>query len=320
MFYNVLIVGAGQLGSRYLQGLAKCTIPLSVYVCDVSQLSLDLAESRWLEVGGDKTPHNIELFIGFDGVPAHIDLAIISTNAFVRPKVVKQVAEKSQVRYWLLEKVLAQSEEKIKQIQSIIGVEGNAWVNTPLRSMDWYHKIKSEMIMNGSFSCVIKAGKTFGIACNTIHYLDLLEWLSGETVVKLITTGLDTKWFESKRAGFWDIFGTIEVVFSKGSKAYITSDSSQWMPITIKFKTRDEEWMIHESEGFAIRNNDLKITGRDEYQSEITAPIVESILLTGTCQLPLLAESVAMHIPMLRDLLEHWNLYMPEKITELPIT
>ena len=320
MVYNILIVGAGQLGSRYLQGLAKCKVPLAVYVSDISDASLAVAESRWLGVGGDKTIHTLKLFTGFDALPAEVDLAIISTNALVRPAVVKEVAGKTKVKNWLLEKILAQSEDKIALIKSIIGPQANAWVNTPYRAMDWYNKIKSEMTINSNFNCVIKGGKTFGLACNAIHYLDLLTWFSGETITEIKTDQLDTTWYQSKRAGFWDVYGTMEILFSKGSKAFLEVGTWEPSKITIDIKTAGEEWMIQESDGIATRNDSFILKGRDEYQSEMTAPLVESILQTGTCLLPSLQESAAIHLPMIQCLLDHWNKYMPEKREEVPIT
>ncbi len=48
--HTVLISGAGQLGSRYLQGLAKCRLPLRIVVQDNSRDSLERAQLRWNEV------------------------------------------------------------------------------------------------------------------------------------------------------------------------------------------------------------------------------------------------------------------------------
>jgi hypothetical protein len=320
MSYNILIAGAGQLGSRYLQGLAKCKIPLSIYVYDVLQSSIDTAESRWLEVEGNKTQHVVKLFTSFDQVPREIDVAIVSTNAHVRPDIVAQISATSHVKNWILEKVLAQSEQKLISLDSVIDNESKAWVNTPYRSMKWYNQIKSEMTIGEKFFCEINGGSTFGLACNAIHYLDLLVWLSGETVVAVKTDSLDTQWFKSKREGFWDIFGSIEIIFSKGSRATIQSKGPDRIPITVHIKSSAEEWMIHETEGVAVRNNDFTIRGHIEYQSEMSAPLVESILLLGKCGLTPLDESVKMHIPMLNGLLDHWKKYMPDQLKELPIT
>ncbi len=48
MTCNILITGAGQLGSRYLQGLSLCQRSLGIWVYDISDDSLNRTKS----VGG----------------------------------------------------------------------------------------------------------------------------------------------------------------------------------------------------------------------------------------------------------------------------
>ena len=45
MIATILIVGAGQLGSRYLQGLVGYSEELNIYVQDISQQSLQVAKN-----------------------------------------------------------------------------------------------------------------------------------------------------------------------------------------------------------------------------------------------------------------------------------
>ena len=47
---TILIAGAGQLGSRYLQGLANCQNNLNIFVLDISEQSLQIAKQRWEQV------------------------------------------------------------------------------------------------------------------------------------------------------------------------------------------------------------------------------------------------------------------------------
>ena len=46
----ILIAGAGQLGSRYLQGMANCRNTLDIYVQDISEQSLQIAKQCWEQV------------------------------------------------------------------------------------------------------------------------------------------------------------------------------------------------------------------------------------------------------------------------------
>ena len=78
--FKVLIVGAGQLGSRYLQGLASLDIPLSIAVVDPFEPSLAIARERYLEVNSPCN-HKIDYLTNFDQSNQCYDLAIISTPA-----------------------------------------------------------------------------------------------------------------------------------------------------------------------------------------------------------------------------------------------
>ena len=80
---KILISGAGQIGSRHLQGLMKLNFPSKIYVVDPSIKSLALSESRLKEV------KNIAPFIDvsfFSELPklGKIDLAIIATTSDIR--------------------------------------------------------------------------------------------------------------------------------------------------------------------------------------------------------------------------------------------
>ena len=48
--YNIAIIGAGQLGSRHLQGLKLAKLPIKIQVVDSSAESLAVAKSRYEEV------------------------------------------------------------------------------------------------------------------------------------------------------------------------------------------------------------------------------------------------------------------------------
>ena len=43
---DILLVGVGQLGSRYLQSLKAVKSSLNIYIVDINQSSLDLAKKK----------------------------------------------------------------------------------------------------------------------------------------------------------------------------------------------------------------------------------------------------------------------------------
>jgi predicted dehydrogenase len=89
-----LIIGAGQLGSRHLQGLLKLNVEQVIYVLDTSLDSLKISKAREEEIHHN---NQIHYFSEWDLLPKDFDLVIIATSANVRAKVVKQLIESSSV-------------------------------------------------------------------------------------------------------------------------------------------------------------------------------------------------------------------------------
>lgn len=301
---TVLISGAGQLGSRYLQGLAKSRAPLRIYIHDISEESLGRAEQRWNDVFDPVTHHVVSFHSSLESLPRQLDIAIIATTADVRPLVVGEISSFIAVRFWVLEKVLAQSESGIDEIMSRIGGGSNAWVNTPRRMMPWHKQIKSQLGLNHPMSLKFEGG-LWGMACNAVHIIDLFAWWTGETLQDVSTDRLNQYWFESKRQGNWEVSGTLEARFSGGALALLSAREGEG---TDHWEVSDAHltWRIKEAEGLASRSDGLEIPGRITYQSEMSASLVESILESGSCDLPTLEESAAMHRIFIRSMLEHW--------------
>jgi hypothetical protein len=318
-FYTVAIFGAGHLGSRYLQGLSTCSIPLKIYVQDISQSALLKAENYWHEVEGSSTVHEISFISDIRNCPALIDLAIVATTADVRPEVVKKISHLISVRYWILEKVIAQSIKGLEEIQSYIGNRSLAWVNTPRRIVPWYQSIKEELNSPLPYHLSVTGGQ-WGLACNAVHFLDLLSWWSGEILAEVRTDQLDENWFLAKRVGNWEICGTLKGIFSNGSTASLSTSRNGQSVYLIELTNSKGKWCIDEKNGIAQNTNGLKILGKLPYQSEMTASLVESILVRGDCDLPTLRVSIDIHIVFINEMLEHWRRHQDEGATFVPIT
>jgi hypothetical protein len=319
MTSTILISGAGQLGSRYLQGLTKCRMPLRIYVQDIHMVSLLQAERRWQEVYGPSSQH-VALFSSvIDTSPERLDLAIVATTAHCRPQVVQEIAQNSVVRYWILEKVLAQSVHGMEEIQSHVGGDSLAWVNTPRRSIPWHQRIKEKLDLRSPLHLTVTGG-SWGLACNAMHFLDLLAWWSGESLIELRTNQLEDGWFPAKRAGNWEIFGTLTAVFSGGSTALLAACNGEDSTYLMELTDHRGTWRINEAEGTATHTGGSEIPGCLPYQSEMTTPLVERILVTGTCDLPNLDTSVAIHQVFISAMLRHWQAHKDPKASIVPIT
>lgn len=305
MKYSVVIVGAGQLGSRYLQGLVNSSHTLDIFIVDPNKAALNTSKERWEESGGSLSKHSLTQSEDIFKTPKSIDLVICATTANARLSVVKNLTGHARVKYWILEKVLAQSVSDVNHIVNQIKSQSStAWVNTPRRAMDWYKNIKTKLSKSSFELSIIGGG--WGMACNSIHFMDLFSWWSNDKIIKLDVTGLEPEWFESKRNGFWEVSGVIKVYTSKGSSMLLRCDREK-RETTIKLLQENTEWVIDETLCCATRNDGYKINGEVPMQSELTAELVNSIINDGVCSLPSLNESAAMHSLLLEALNEHWQ-------------
>jgi len=312
--HQVTVIGGGQLGSRYLQGLVHCRRPVEIHVVDPDGDALRAARQRWSEAGGPQSLHTTHFQTDMESLPDRLDLAIVSTNAAVRPDVVERLSGRSEVGSWLLEKVLAQSHDGLDRIAAAIGDSTRVWVNTWARTTPWFQEIRGR-VGTGPFFVEID-GASWGMGCNAIHFMDLFAWWTGESPIVVDGAGLDHCWPNAKRAGHHELSGLLRIEYSSGTTLLLRStapqapcsragtDRIEQMTIQAQYDLWKVQEPFSETSGSAVAKSGDRIDGRIEYQSERTGPIVDSILETGTCDLPDLATSSHHHRLLLTGLLE----------------
>lgn len=250
---TVLISGTGQLGSRYLQGLVKCLSPLSIWVIDPSEASLLQANNRWKEAGGTESRHSLRLVNSIATLPKKVDLAIVATPASVRTDVVASLASRCKVSFWVLEKVLAQTQNDLDRLIAYTVDSNAAWVNIPRRMMRWHQELAEQISKQNPTSLRVFGGN-WGLACNSIHLLDLATYFFNETILSIDTVGLNHNWYVSKRPGFFEINGTLKAQFS-GNKWVTLNCQNILESMVVEIETIDGLWQINESHGLAIAPN-----------------------------------------------------------------
>lgn len=312
---KVLIAGAGQLGSRYLQGLSKLVDPLEIHVFDPLPESLVRAEQRWNEMQ-PAASHDVHYLTSLSSLPGTMDLAIVATTADVRGALVAQIARHADIAYWVLEKVLTQSVDEIADLQKTL--DGKlAWVNTPMHLWPLYYKLREAYQVGTPIEAIFEGFR--GLACNAIHYIDFVSRWNGAPVTGMDVSGLGREWYGAKRHGFYEVDGEIKVQFADGSKLQLASDRNN-LGYKVRLRIAGDDWQVSESEGVARAVDGRTVQGGVAFQSQLTAPMAESIFAARPCGLPTLEESAQQHIFFLNALLEHWNRHMPNKVERLPIT
>ena len=315
---SVLLVGAGQLGSRYLQGLAAIQDDLTITVMDPSEDSLAFARHR-LEQVSMTTTRQITFTTSLQDVPNELDLALVATPAHCRARVVSDLSSSRQIKAWILEKLLAQSCRQLNQIQHALLTNSQVWVNTPRRLMSWHQLFRSHMLRDDHDSLQVRVtGGSWGLACNSIHFIDLVSWWTQASVNSVNGNRLG-EWVESKRPGFYEVFGTLIVTYSDGSELELFCKSVP-EPLQITVETEQGKWLIDESAGCITGPANKRFEGQLSFQSELTAPLVKQILQEDHCELPTLPESIVQHRPLLSALHQHWIQCQGCQDSTVPIT
>lgn len=329
--YNILLIGAGQLGSRHLQGLAKSKLHFDIHITDISSQSLNIAEERFNEANSLKTSIIVSKSNSVDDIPSqHFDLVIIATNADIRFAITKKLLSLHSVSNIIFEKVAFQSESQFIEIISLLKKHSvMSWVNCARRHFSGYRNLFNLLkgVEDIKFSLV---GDDWGLACNSVHFLDLFAFLTTNISYEFTNTNLLPEVFESKRKGFIELYGEYEGVGNNGSTFKISCSPSkeniapQQSLIEINYgnqrilvnESLNQILFYGESNKTPFRNEPLGII----YQSNLTNIQAEQILLEGYSFLPTLQDSFEIHKPFLKMIKSHYEKLVGYSVDLVPIT
>lgn len=301
---NIVLIGAGQLGSRHLQALTKLQAPAHITVIDPSRDSLDICKTRVHEIEGwDR--HTFVYQQNIEGLPG-VDFAVVATSANVRRQVVEKLLETAEVRALLLEKVLFQSSKDCIEVGRLLEEKDvRAWVNAPRRMWPCYRALKSFLEQDRILSFVL-SGAGWGLACNSYHMLDLFAWFTKGRIEHISSELIETPPIASKRPGYFELKGTFGGQFSSGSIFVLSDYSGMEKDLEVLIETQTRRIHISEKHGkIRLISGDalppeieaLKIT--PEYQSNLTNLVAEALLAGESCGLTPYAEASELHQKML---------------------
>lgn len=318
---NIMIIGAGQLGSRHLQGAVQSKLPLNIFVVDPSSDSLELAKSRASEInfGNKGTQVEYQQTITSSTV---IDICIIATTANVRFQVFQDLIGGCSVRNVIFEKVLFQKEEEYKAVEELLAInEINAWVNCPRRVFPAYQHVQSLLLNESNISMTV-TGSSWGLACNSIHFIDIFSFLTRNCDYELDSSLLDEV-VGSKRNGFYETFGELSGRDKNKNIFHLCCPNDGNTNLEVKIETPRFKVIIKETEGKLIVNHKGLETVelyQPLYQSQLTHLIIEEIVTLSTSSLTSFADSKKIHLPFIRSIKQHIESILKERLDSCPIT
>jgi hypothetical protein len=306
-----LIIGAGQLGSRHLQGLLKIENNQKIYVLDPSEESLKIAKVRANEI-----EHSTEVIYitSWDSLPNEFDIVIVATGASVRAQIVENLLSKYKVKNLILEKILFQDLQSYDDVKSLIeDTKTPTWVNHPRRLAPYYIDIQNEIAKTGETIVLNIVGSNWGLACSALHFVDLCAFLTGSSVSKLDLDWIDNEIIESKRANTIEFNGTVKGIMKNNSIFTITSLPGDIKDASIIISTNTNRWIVQEGMSQSIihmsANDGFKphITNfTTEFQSALTTKIAQSIFENEEVLIPEYTEACASHIPFIEAALQKY--------------
>lgn len=325
MSKSICIIGAGNIGSRHLQALAKVSEPLLIYVVDPSSNSLKLAKSRYEEVRIPQIKHQVNYLEDLENIVSPVDVAIIATNSNIRSLVTKKLLEQISVKHIIFEKILFDKFDQYEEIRKLLSEKNSkAWVNCSRRIMPFYRNLKEE-VQNQKIQYVV-SGSQWGLASNAIHLIDHIALLTNCYDFEVNTTYLDPKPIESKRKGFLELTGSIIVRFKNGSCGFFTCYPTGNTPQIMQVFSEKYRCLTLETEGksYTSRSDSNWIWTLETtpmlYQSEMTNQVVSSLLNFGSCDLTSFELSSKLHVALLEPLLKFINQNSKKKYDSYPFT
>jgi len=319
--YKIIIIGAGQLGSRHLQGALLSSFPLDITVIDPSGDSLNVAKQRAEQVSIVNAKSAVRYSKRLPKEES-FHLCIIATSASVRSQVTVNFLAENKVRFIIFEKVLFQALHEYTQMEKLL--EKNhvtAWVNCTRRLFHSYQQIKDLLATNQVISMKV-SGSGWGMACNSIHFIDLLSYLSNEVGLHVTCNNLDSILPKSKRAGFYELTGQIKFMMGAHSLELECTDSN--IPsLNVSIESNLNKVYIDEiahTVNLINGSSELQFKHQPRYQSELTGLIINEIINTNNSSLTPFKESCQLHKPMIGVYLEHINKVLNKNFLACPIT
>lgn len=297
---NCLVVGFGNIGCRHVQSLLELDYVYKVLIIEPNK---DVFNANLKRINASESLSRIEHLQDVYSISGEVDFAVIATSAQPRLEIMRKLIVYG-IKHILLEKVVFQSEtqfnEAIRLVEdSMVNVKCN-FVNRYYKN---YYRIKST-IKKDSRVVMTVSGGDFGLACNSLHYVDLFSFLVSERLdlvdYKLVENNTPNRrgdiYKEVVGTMLWKCelsdsilminsdpnrIGGVEIVITIGSTVHLLNEQVL------------SHWCIEPDK--ELMNSEFEIRG----SSKLTSIIMDD-MMNGKCWLPSLRETKMIHVPLFK--------------------
>ena len=301
---NIAIIGVGALGKRHLQSMADLQDQCQIYAVEINEEIIKVLKTEF---------PNVNFITTVEDLPKELEVVVIATNSNIRRILFEQLINHSNVKNIIFEKVLFQKEEDYYFVQDKLNdLNINAWVNCARREWNSYKLLKEELSACKELH-ISAIGGQWGIGCNAIHILDIIEYLSGNEIETLDISRLENNIVESKRKGFYEFFGTITGNCGRCKNYNLTCMDDSNLPFRIEITTEKSRYMIDEGNNYLLVSDSesnwqwKQREFQQVYQSQMTGRVIKSILDIGTCNLSDYESSMKLHLKYIIPLIDFFK-------------
>ena len=312
--HKILLIGFGSLGYRYFEAISNIKIKKKIYIIDTNK--------KVFEKINNLNEKNIKVFTNFKYIPKKIDLVIVATTCNGRLGIFLKLNKFINFKNLIIEKPLSQSPSELIRINNILINKKNCWVNTDRRTLGFYKNIKKKINLKKKITMKV-LGESWGLCCNSLHFLDLFSYLSNEQI-QSINEVKNLKWVPSKRTKFYELDdGIMDINYGMHKLQLISvynKKTNKNKKIFIEIKNGDKKFRIQEN----LKSIDLiykskKINYINDFLSIKMQKIIKKILLTGKSNLPTFDISSKIYMPLIEFFLFKWKKFKA-KSYKVPIT
>ncbi len=248
MVSKVLLCGCGNIGFRHLQALASAGTPMQITIVE----PFAAGHPRIADFIASDAAGGTERYRLLTTLPAErerFDLVVIATSADTRLAAFNGIVDQHDVGCIIFEKILFQTVAALDEVAARLERENiPAYVNCGRRGFDTYRALAKEFAGPTPTNITVN-GSAYGLASNAVHFLDLAEFINGAAVTGVDLSGLEAGAVESKRAGFFEIFGTLAATLENGASLSVTCADTDSMAINITLHHGDRTISIDELGG-----------------------------------------------------------------------
>ncbi len=299
---KILIIGCGNIGLRHLDAIKKINSNLIIFLYDKNIKKINGLKKKNIII-----LKNLNQNLTFD-------LAIISTNSKERFEVFKNLVNKNKVKKIIFEKFIYFRNYQFSQTLKILKQKKiKAWVNCLRREINIFKKIKLQI--KSEFE-IYFCSNNWGLACNSIHFLDLFAFLSKTKKIENYSNKLNQVIYKSKRRGYDELKGKLQFNFNKSS--LILEDNIKFKKKLFFIKTKNKVYSFNKIENILgirdLKKNSLKKYKCEvPYVSNISYKIVKKLINRKKIELTTFEETINHHKLLIKIFSNHFRLINPNK-------